>query len=69
MRNDKLEYVMESMTVGQFEQAANHMLTGCRTRPDKLLKQFHTLLATSDSNNDMRDIKHLMLLTAEALEK
>lgn len=69
MRNNKLEYVMESMTVGQFEQAVTYMLTGCRTRPDKLLKQFHTLLATSDSSNDMRDIKHLMLLTAEELEK
>ena len=69
MRTNKLAYVMESMVNGQKKQAVELMLRGCKSRPGKLIKQFHTLLITSDSNEDMKDVRHLLLLTAEELEK
>ena len=67
MRSNLLSYVMESVANGQMEQAVEIMLRNKRTRPDKILNNFHTLLATEEG--DKKDILRLMAATARELEK
>lgn len=67
LRNNKLQYIMESVVNGQMEQAVHHVLLGCKTRPDKILHQFHTLLTTEEG--DRKDILRLMQATAKKLEE
>lgn len=64
-RNSKLQYIMESVANGQMEQAVHHILLGSKTRPEKLLNQFHTLLVTEEG--DRKDILRLMQATAKKL--
>lgn len=67
MRSNLLSYVMESVANGQMEQAVEFLLRHKRTRPDKILNNFHTLLATEQG--DKKDILRLMAATARELEK
>ena len=67
MRSNLLSYVMESVANGQMEQAVEILLRNKRTRPDKILQNFHTLLATEQG--DKKDILRLMAATARELEK
>ena len=67
MRGQYLEDVMESMANGQVKQAVEMLLRHKRTRPDKILQNFHTLLATEQG--DRKDILRLMAATARELEK
>ena len=67
MRGPLLESVMESMVNGQVKQAVEMLLRNKRTRPDKILNNFHTLLATEQG--DKKDILRLMAATARELEK
>ena len=67
MRSNLLSYVMESVANGQMEQAVEILLRNKRTRPDKILNNFHTLLATEQG--DRKDILRLMAATARELEK
>lgn len=67
MRSNLLSYIMESVANGQMEQAVEILLRNKRTRPDKILNNFHTLLATEQG--DRKDILRLMAATARELEK
>lgn len=67
MRGLLLENVMESMANGQVEQAVEMLLRHKRTRPDKILNNFHTLFATEQG--DKKDILKLMAATARELAK
>lgn len=67
MRGPLLESVMESMVNGQVKRAVEILLRNKRTRPDKILNNFHTLLATEQG--DKKDILRLMAATARELEK
>ena len=67
MRSNLLSYVMESVVNGQMEQAVEIILRNKRTRPDKILNTFHTLLVTEEG--DKKDILRLMAATARELEK
>lgn len=67
MRNNKLTYIMESVANGQMEQAVEFLLLGCKSKPAKLLAQFHTLLTTEEG--DRKDVLRLMEATAKELAK
>lgn len=58
--------IMESVANGQMKQAVEILLRRKRTRPDKILDTFHTLLATEEG--DKKDILRLMAATARELE-
>lgn len=67
MRSNLLSYVMESVANGQMEQAVEILLRHKRTRPARILNNFHTLLATEQG--DRKDILRLMAATARELAK
>ena len=67
MRSQYFDEIMESVTNGQMKQAVEILLRRKRTRPDKILNTFHTLLATEQG--DKKDILRLMAATARELEK
>ena len=67
MRSNLLSYVMESVANGQMEQAVEILLRNKRTRPARILNNFHTLLATEQG--DRKDILRLMAATARELAK
>ena len=66
MRSNNLTYIMESVANGQMKQAVEILLRRKRTRPDKILDTFLTLLATEEG--DKKDILRLMAATARELE-
>lgn len=68
MRDEELNYIMESMLNGQKKQAVALMLRGCKTNPAKLLRKFVTLNKTTDNVAESINILFLLEAVTQELE-